>query len=66
MPMDILLNPTNLRRLTIALVLVGMAAGARGQSSPLSAAELIHEVVANELTDRVQQRKWMHLIDIAP
>jgi len=60
---DIILDPMNLRRLTIALVLVCMAAGARGQSSPLSAAELIHEVVANELTDRVQQRKWIYLID---
>lgn len=64
MHIDILLNPMNLRRLTIALVLVVcIAAPARGQSSPLPAAELINEVVANELTDRVQQRKWMYLID---
>jgi hypothetical protein len=57
-------NPTNLRRLTIALVLVVcIAAPARDQSPPLPAAELIHEVVANELTDRVLQRKWMYLID---
>jgi hypothetical protein len=60
--MDILLNPTNLRRLTIALVLlVCIAAPARDQSYPLPA-ELINEVVANELTDRVQQRKWMYVI----
>jgi hypothetical protein len=61
---DILLNPTNLRRLTIALVLVVcIAAPARDQSSAPPAAELINEVVANELTDRVQQRKWMYVID---
>jgi len=61
---DILLNPMNLRRLTIALVLViCIAAPARDQGSPPPAAELINEVVANELTDRVQQRKWMYLID---
>jgi hypothetical protein len=33
------------------------------RSSPLPATVLINEVVANELTDRVQQRKWMYLID---
>lgn len=63
MPIDILRNPTNLRRLTIALVLVVcMAAAARDRSSPLRA-KLINELVANELMDRVQQRKWMYLID---
>lgn len=57
-------HPMNLRRLTIALVLVVcIAAPARDQSLPLPAAELIHEVVANELTDRGLQRKWMYLID---
>ena len=62
MPLDILLNPTNLRRLTIALVLVVcIAAPARDQSYPLPA-ELINQVVANELTDRVQQRTWMYVI----
>jgi hypothetical protein len=54
----------NFRRLTIALVLVVcIAAPARDQRPPLPAAELINEVVTNELTDRVQQRKWMYLID---
>jgi hypothetical protein len=54
----------NLRRLTIAVVsVVCIAASARDQSSPLPAAKLINEVVANELTDRVQQRKWIYLID---
>jgi hypothetical protein len=63
-PIDILLNRTNLRGLTIALVLVVcIAAGARDQSLPSPAAGLINEVVANELTDRTQQRKWMYLID---
>jgi hypothetical protein len=62
-------NPMNLRRLTLALVLVAcIAAPARDQNvllpaEPIPAAELINEVVANELTDRVQQRKWIYLID---
>ena len=64
MPIDFLLYPTNLRRLTIALVLiVCIAAAARDQSFPSPAAGLINEVVVNELTDRAQQRKWMYLID---
>ncbi len=64
MHIDILLNPMNLRRLTIALMLVVcIATPARDQGSPPPAAELISEVVANELTDRVQQRKWMYVID---
>lgn len=54
----------NLQRLAIAVLLaVCIAAPARDQSPPLPAAELINEVVANELTDRVLQRKWMYLID---
>jgi hypothetical protein len=57
-------EPMNLRRLTIALVLVAsIAAPARDRSSPLPAADLVNEVVANELADRVQQRKWMYLIE---
>jgi hypothetical protein len=61
---DIVLNPTNLRRLTTALaVVVCIAVPVRGQSSTPSAAEVVNEVVANELTDRVQQRKWMYVID---
>jgi hypothetical protein len=63
-PMNILSNPINLRRLTIALVLVVcIAAAARDQRSPPPASELISEAVANELTDRVEQRKWMYLVD---
>jgi hypothetical protein len=63
-PKDTLLNPMNLRRLTIAVVLVVcIAVAARDQSSPPPASELINEVVANELTDRVEHRKWMYLID---
>lgn len=62
--MDNLLDPMNLRHLPIALTLVVcVAASARDQSSLLSAGELINEVVANELTDRAQQRKWMYLIN---
>jgi hypothetical protein len=61
---DIHISPMNLRRLTIALVsVVCIAAAAQDQNSPLSAVELINEVVANELTDRVQQRKWTCLIE---
>jgi hypothetical protein len=63
-PIDFLIEPANLRRLTITLVLVVcIAAAARDQSFPSPAAGLINELVANELTDRAQQRKWMYLID---
>ncbi|HEY6765938.1 MAG TPA: hypothetical protein VI386_14330 [Candidatus Sulfotelmatobacter sp.] len=58
------MNPMNLCRLTIALVsAVCITAPARDQSSPQTAAALIHEVVVNELTDRAQQWKWMYVID---
>ena len=61
---SIFLNPINLRRLTVALVLVVCSAAAgRDQGSPLPAAALINEVVANELADRMQQRKWSYLIE---
>ena len=51
--MDILRSPMNLHRLTIAFVLVAcMAAAGRNQGFPLPAAELMNQVVANELTDR--------------
>ena len=64
MTIDIFLNPMNLLRLTIAFVLaVCITATGRDQLSTLPAVKLIDEVVANELTDRVQQRKWMYLID---
>jgi hypothetical protein len=54
----------NLRRLGIVLISAACtAAVAPAQSVPPSAAELIHEVAANELADRVQQRKWMYRID---
>ena len=57
------LNLMNLRRLTIALVLVVcIGAPVRDQGSAVPAAELINEVIANELADRVQQRKWMYVI----
>ena len=53
--LDVCVNPMNLCRLTIALVLaVCIAAPARDQGSPQTAAALIHEVVVNELTDRAQ------------
>jgi hypothetical protein len=63
MPM-IFQNPMNVCRIVIAIV-VGLCLGgtAQGQDSALSAAALMNEVVANELADRVQQRKWLYLID---
>jgi hypothetical protein len=61
---DILPNTTRVRRLTIALGLfVCITAAARDESSPQPASKLINEVVANELTDRMQQRKWIYVID---
>jgi hypothetical protein len=44
---------------------LGLSAGSTlfAQTAPLSAAGLMQQVVANELTDRVQQRKWHYLID---
>ena len=58
------LIPMNLLRLTIVLVMVvGSSPPAWNQHSPLPAAELVQEVVANELTERGQQSKWMYLID---
>lgn len=45
------------------MLLVCIAAPARDQSSSLPAAQLISEVVANELTDPMQQLKWIYLID---
>jgi hypothetical protein len=54
----------NLRRLIIAAALVVSAATpAQAQSSEVLAGELISAVVANELRDRVQQRKWMYVIE---
>jgi len=54
----------NLRRLMIAVVLVvSTAAPAQDQRSVLPAGELINAVVANELRDRVQQLKWMYVIE---
>jgi hypothetical protein len=52
------------RRLIIAVVLVvSTAASAQDQNSVVPAGELIHAVVANELRDRVQQLKWMYVIE---
>jgi hypothetical protein len=54
----------NLRWLTIALISAFcIAAVAQGQSRPLSADELIRQVAANELADRMRQRKWMYRVD---
>jgi hypothetical protein len=65
--LDNLLDPMNLRRLIIAAVLVvSTAAPAQYRSSvvpAVPAGELINAVVANELRDRVQLRKWMYVIE---
>ena len=64
MHVDNALDPMNLSRLIIAVVLVvSTAAPAQDQSSVVPAGELINAVVANELRDRVQQRKWMYTIE---
>ncbi len=64
MHIDNPLDAMNLRRLIIAVVLaVSTAAPAQDQSPVVPAGELINAVVANELRDRVQQRKWMYMIE---
>jgi len=51
-------------RLAVAFLLaVCSAAPALAQTSPPLAAELVNVVVANELADRVERRKWMYGID---
>jgi hypothetical protein len=60
---DLLPNPRSLRRLTATFVLACcVGAGAQTQTSLPSAAELVNEVVASELADRVEQRTWMYLV----
>lgn len=57
-------SPMNLRRLIIAVVwVVSAAALAQDHSSAAPAGELINAVIANELRDRVLQRKWMYTIE---
>jgi hypothetical protein len=52
----------SLRRLIIAIVLV-VSAAAQDQRPVQPAGELINAVVANELRDREQLRKWMYVIE---
>jgi hypothetical protein len=53
-----------LHPLIIAVVLaVSTAAFVQNRSPAVPPGELINAVVANELGDRVQQRKWMYLIE---
>ena len=64
MHIDVLLNPIDLRRLAIVCVLVlCFFAAAQDQSSPLPPAKLVREVVANELAERLQQPKWIYVIE---
>jgi hypothetical protein len=58
------LDPTNLQRLIVAFLLtVSCVALDSVQHSPLTAADLVNVVVANELADRVERRKWMYAIE---
>ncbi len=51
-------------RLTLAAVLLLLlSAAAQDEIRSLSPADLVREVVTNELSDRLQQRKWLCLID---
>jgi len=45
------------------LLTVSWTAPAPAQSPPPLAAELVNVVVANELADRVERRKWMYVIE---
>jgi hypothetical protein len=59
-----LLDRMNLQRLAAAfLVAASCTVPAPGQSSAPLAAELVKTVVANELADRVERRKWMYAIE---
>ena len=59
-PLDLM----NLRCLIIAAGLIGSTTAlAQDHSSVAPAGELINAVIANELRDRVQQRKWMYTIE---
>ena len=51
------------RSLAALMLLLSVSALARDRGAPQLAIDLINEVVANELADRVQQRKWMYSID---
>jgi hypothetical protein len=57
-------RPYESARLAVAFLLAVLcAAPASAQSSPPLAAELVNVVVANELTDRIERRKWMYVIE---
>jgi hypothetical protein len=64
MHLDSLAGSMHLRCLTIAfgLTLFGPIPG-RAQGSPPAAADLVRAVVANELTDRVELRRWMYMVE---
>ena len=47
----------------VFLLAVSTAALALGQNSSPPAADLVNVVVANELADRVERRKWMYRIE---
>jgi hypothetical protein len=65
-PNDLIKNRSSMpvQCLAIALLLawVGPVAG-RAQSAPPGAADLVRIVVWNELTDRVELRRWMYTIE---
>lgn len=60
----LLVSPMHVSRLTIALLTVVCATAlGQNQTPPLPAADLVNQVVVNELAERAQQRRWMYLID---
>jgi hypothetical protein len=62
-PINIHFNSKQLRLLAIICALTcSLAAAAQIQTPPLSAAVLMNQVVANELADRVEQRKWIYMV----
>jgi len=57
-------DPMKLPCFAVALLLtVSWTATTPAQSPPPLAAELVNVVVANELADRVERRKWMYMIE---
>lgn len=59
-----ILKAMKLLPLTLSTVLLlALNAAAQDQAHSLSPADLVRQVVANELADRVQKRKWLCLIE---
>jgi hypothetical protein len=64
MRIGILPDSMDLARLAaVFLLAASCAARASAQTSPPPASQLVNVVVANELADRVERRKWMYVIE---